>query len=53
MLTYGGDDECISEPEPCRHQVHKGMFMFVLVYVLEEVGINHIGINALKRDDEM
>ena len=53
MLTYGGVVECISEPEPCRHQVDERMSVFALVNTLEEITIDHIGVNTLKRDDEM
>ncbi len=52
-LNDGGNNKCISEPEPRRHQVDEGVMMFFLAHMLQEVGVDGIRVNALKRDDKV
>ena len=49
-LNDGGNDECISESEPRRHQINESVFMFTFVDVLKKIRIDHICINTRKRN---
>ena len=52
-LNDGGSSECISESEPCRHQIGECVRVFILVNMVKKVSVHSIRINVCKRNHQV